>query len=145
MPIDNSDDKDYSQSESEEKVKKEESADNSEYVPLIKRKRKKKSVKTIDKKRGLTCSFCSEEFNNVADLRLHKRTVHVNVQCEICNKTFENLRKLKVEKILKGSLDSIPPPPPSVKFQIMGRNVCLRCKGKTLLGVLNKLLKTKSL
>ena len=110
MPIDNSDDKDYSQSESEEKVKKEESPDNSEYVPLIKRKRKKKSVKTIDKKRGLTCSFCSEEFNNVTDLRLHKRTVHVNVQCEICNKTFENLRKLKVEKILKGSLDLIPSP-----------------------------------
>ena len=99
MPIDNSDDKDYSQSESEEKVKKEESADNSEYVPLIKRKRKKKSVKTINKKKALTCSFCSEEFNNVTDLRLHKRTVHVNVQCEICNKTFENLRKLKVEKI----------------------------------------------
>ena len=27
----------------------------------------------------------------------------------------------------------------------MGRKVCLRCKGKTLLGVVNKLLKTKSL
>ena len=44
----------------------------------------------------------------------------------------------KVEKILKGSLDS-------VKIQIMGGKVCLRCKGKTLLGVVNKLLKTKSL
>ena len=37
----------------------------------------------------------------------------------------------KVEKILKGSLDSIPAPSPSVKIQIMSRNVCLSCKGKT--------------
>ena len=51
----------------------------------------------------------------------------------------------KVEKILKGSLDWIPSPSPSVKIQIMGGKVCLRCKGKTLLGVVNKLLKTKSL
>ena len=49
----------------------------------------------------------------------------------------------KVEKILKGSLDSIPSP--SMKIQTMGGNVCLRCKGKTLLGVVNKFLKTKSL
>jgi hypothetical protein len=33
----------------------------------------------------------------------------------------------KVETILKGSLDSIPSP--SVKIQIMGGKVCLRCKG----------------
>ena len=51
----------------------------------------------------------------------------------------------KVEHILKDSLDSIPSPSPSVKIQIMGGKVCLRCKGKTLLGVVNKLLKTKSL
>jgi len=43
----------------------------------------------------------------------------------------------KVEKILKGSLDLIPSP--SVKIQIIGGKVCLRCKGKTLLGVVNKL------
>ena len=49
----------------------------------------------------------------------------------------------KVEKILKGSLDLIPSP--SVKIQIMGRKFCLRWKDKTLLGVVNKLLKTKSL
>ena len=47
----------------------------------------------------------------------------------------------KVEKILKGSLYLIPSP--SVKIQIMGGNVCLRCKGKTLLGVANKILKQK--
>ena len=51
----------------------------------------------------------------------------------------------KVEKILKGSLDSIPPPSTSVKIQIMVGKVCLRCKGKTLLGVANKILKKKSL
>ena len=51
----------------------------------------------------------------------------------------------KVEKILKGSLDSIPSPSHSVKVQIMGGKVCLMCEGKTLLGIVNKLLKTKSL
>ena len=52
--------------------------------------------------------------------------------------------KFKVERILKGSLDLIPSPSPSVKIQIMGGKVCLRCKGKTLLGIVYKLLKTKS-
>ena len=51
----------------------------------------------------------------------------------------------KVEKIFKGSMDSIPSPSPSVKIQIIGGIVCLRCNGKTLLGVLNKLWKIKSL
>ena len=46
-------------------------------------------------------------------------------------------------KNLKGILDSIPSPSP--KIQIMGGKVCLRCKGKTLLDVVNNLLKTKSL
>ena len=32
-----------------------------------------------------------------------------------------NLRKVKLEKILKGSLDSIPSPSSSVKIQIMGQ------------------------
>jgi hypothetical protein len=50
---------------------------------------------------------------------------------------------LKVEKILKGSLDSIPSP--SVKIQIMVGKDCVRCKGKTLLGVVHKHLKTKNL
>ena len=51
----------------------------------------------------------------------------------------------KVENILKGSLDLIPSPSSSVKIQIMGRKVCLMRQGKTLLGIVNKLLKTKSL
>ena len=51
----------------------------------------------------------------------------------------------KVEKIQEDSLDLIPLPSPSVKIQIMGGKVCLRCKDKTLLGLDNKCLKTKSL
>ena len=54
-------------------------------------------------------------------------------------KNFEKLSQAKVEKNLKGSLESIPSPTPSVKIQIMGRKVCFMCKGKTLLGVVNKL------
>ena len=37
---------------------------------------------------------------------------------------------IKVEKILKDSLDSIQSPSPSMKIQIMGGKVCLMCKGK---------------
>ena len=51
---------------------------------------------------------------------------------------------LKVEKISEDSLDLISSSSPWVKIQIMGGKVCLRCKGKTLLGVVNKLLKAKS-
>ena len=50
-----------------------------------------------------------------------------------------------VKTISKGRLDSIPSPSPSVKIQIMDGEVCLRCKGKILLGIVKKLLKTKSL
>ena len=50
---------------------------------------------------------------------------------------------LRVEKIL--SLDSISSPSPSMEIQIMGGKISLSCKGKTLLGVVNKLLKTKGL
>ena len=52
---------------------------------------------------------------------------------------LKNLLDVRVEK----SLDLIPSTSNSVKIQIMGGKVCLRCKGKTLLGVVNKLLKTK--
>ena len=50
----------------------------------------------------------------------------------------------KVEKILKGTLDSIPSPSPSVKIQVMGGKVYLRSKGKTLLGDVNNLFVFKS-
>jgi hypothetical protein len=58
----------------------------------------------------------------------------------IC-KLVKCFRVVKVEKILKGSLDLIPSP--SVKIQIMGGKVCLRCKDKTLLGVANKPFENK--
>ena len=51
----------------------------------------------------------------------------------------------KVEKILKGSLDLISSPSPSVKIQIMGGKVCSSRKGKTFLGIVNKLFVFKSL
>ena len=51
--------------------------------------------------------------------------------------------QVKVEKSLKGSLDLIPSA--SVKIQTTGGNVCLRFIGKTLLGIVNNLLKAKSL
>ena len=38
--------------------------------------------------------------------------------------------QLKVEKILKRSLDSIPSPSPAVKIQIMSRKVCWEVKAK---------------
>jgi hypothetical protein len=68
------------------------------------------------------------------------------MQCKVKKSVFPQIlwsSDNKVEKILKGSLDSIPSP--SVKIQIMGKKVCLRCKSKTLLGVVNKLLKIKKL
>ena len=54
------------------------------------------------------------------------------------DRSFDIKYNTKVEKILKGSLDLIQSPSPSVKIQIMGGKVGLRCKGKTLLGLVNK-------
>ena len=54
-------------------------------------------------------------------------------------------KNVKVEELLKGSLNSILSPSPSVKIQIMGGQVCLRCKVKTLMGIGQQTLKTKSL
>ena len=73
--------------------------------------------------------------------------------CKCCRKKPDDTEELiygtvrfltiKVKKILKGSLDLIQSLSHSVKNQIIGRKVCLRCKCKTLLGVVNKLLKKK--
>ena len=57
--------------------------------------------------------------------------------------TFDFVSVVKVEKILKGSLDLMQSP--SVKIQIIAGKIHLRCKGKTLLGVVNKLFVFKSL
>ena len=40
---------------------------------------------------------------------------------------FPEFSASKVENILKGSLDLIPSPSPSMKIQIMGTKVCLKC------------------
>ena len=53
-------------------------------------------------------------------------------------------RSGKIKKILKGNLDLIPSPSSLMEIQIMSGKVCLRCKGKTLLAIVNTLLKTKS-
>ena len=49
----------------------------------------------------------------------------------------------KVEKILKGSLDSIASHSPSVKIQIMGGKVCLKCKAQNIAGRYQKTFETK--
>ena len=49
----------------------------------------------------------------------------------------------KVEKILKGSLDSISSPSLSVKIQIMGGKVCLRCKEQNIAGRCKQTLENK--
>ena len=88
----------------------------------------------------LALAMCSSLKN--AKKKVFFRWFHVfnrTIQC-ICNHSLR-----KVEMILKDSLDSIPSTSPSVKIQIMGGKVCLRCKGKTLLGIVNKLLKIKRL
>ena len=46
---------------------------------------------------------------------------------------------------LKGRPDPIPSPSSYVTIQIVDGKVCLSCKGKTLLGIVNKFLKTKKL
>ena len=86
----------------------------------------------------LFCHLCKLEFDTAEDISLH---TCVEIKQEYVDaKLLDNYdvgQNGKVEKILKGSLDSIPSP--SVKIQIMGGKVCLRCKGKTLLGDVNKL------
>ena len=71
--------------------------------------------------------------------------VHLVERFTVCWVQVHKRFSFKVEKFLKGSLNSILLPSPSVKIQIMGGKVCLRCKDKTLLDVVNKLLKTISL
>ena len=92
------------------------------------------------------CNFLGILYPNKALTKQER----INICCDAPRKTFFlfNCRPLcfsKVEFFLKGGLDLLPSPSPSVKIQIMGGKVCLRCKGKTLLGGVNRFLKTKSL
>ena len=79
------------------------------------------------------------------DYLLHIYSWNSSLGIEKIRNSGISILKSKVEKIPKDSLDLIPSPSSSVKIQIMGGKVCLMCKGKTLLGIVNKLLKTKSL
>ena len=92
-----------------------------------------------------------QKFNDVISILNNPSITFSKCGGIICKEQWTNLSLInkdfwpivKVEKILKGSLDLIPSP--SVKIQIMGGKVCLGCKGKALLGFVNRLLKTKSL
>jgi hypothetical protein len=57
----------------------------------------------------------------------------------------EIFKECKVEKILKGSLVLIPSPSHQIKIRIMDKKVCLMCKRKTLLGIVNKLITSSKL
>ena len=103
----------------------------------------------------IRCIECDKAFSSQQVYNKHRQLAHPDesakhcqYQCDQCSYTTHFKAYLsghKVEKILEDSLDSIPSPLPSVKIQIMGRKVWLRWRGKTLLGVVNKLLKTKCL
>ena len=75
----------------------------------------------------------SQTINQYLAHRIHPPSMKLRIWI------FPNI--LQVENILEGSLDLIPSP--SVKIQIMSRKVCLRWKGKPLVSIVNKLLKTK--
>ena len=66
------------------------------------------------------------------------RLVEENIALDMTEKK-NPIVEFKAENVLKGSLNLIPSLLPSVKIQIMGGKVCLTCKGKTLLVVVNKL------
>ena len=82
--------------------------------------------------RNLSIEFDAENTTHETDTTDDASAINRNQkfnQSKVC------FLQIKVEKILKGSLGSIPSPSSSVKIQIMGGKICLRCKGKTLLGV----------
>ena len=83
--------------------------------------------------RNLSIEFDAENTTHETDTTDDASAINRNQkfnQSKVC------LTQIKVEKILKGSLGSIPSPSSLVKIQIMGGKICLRCKGKTLLALL---------
>ena len=73
----------------------------------------------------------------------YEKSWKISIQHNSLAKFYHSISK--VENISKGSLDSIPSPSPSAKIQNMGGKVCLRWKGKTLLGIVDKLFIFKCL
>ena len=90
-------------------------------------------------------SFCKRSLTSCLNIGEYCPLIGANWPRIILLTKAENDFFFKVKKSLKGSLDSISSPSPSVKIQNMGGKVCLRCKGKTLLGIVNKLFVFKSL
>ena len=68
------------------------------------------------------CLFLANDSNEHSQLN--------TIKCDYNGQTLATVHSVvcKVEGILKGRLDLIPSPSPSVKIQIMGGKVCLRCK-----------------
>ena len=84
------------------------------------------------------CPECDYIEENLRLFANHAICNHSNAETFF---TTQKMWEIKVKKILKGSLDSILSL--SVKIQIIGKKIFLRCKGNTLLGAINKLLKRK--
>ena len=89
-------------------------------------------------------SKCHRRFDEIATVQLSQPLVKVipivwviHKLCKLCQVGKQVFSK--VEKILKGSLDLMPSPSTSVEIRIIGGKVCLKCRGKTLLEVVNKL------
>ena len=98
------------------------------------------AVKIIDKVPGHSRQRVFKEIDTFYHCRGHKNIIQLIEYFEEPDRFYLVFEKidggelnffyvLKVENILKGSLDSIPSPSPSVKIQIIGGKVCLRCKG----------------
>ena len=87
--------------------------------------------------------LCDHIFSLFTQLESRKSIFQAFITLHTVGNMFGTIHILcKVEKILKGNLDLISSTSLSVKIQIMVGKVCLRCKGKILLGIVNKLLKT---
>ena len=79
----------------------------------------------------------------IEDVELQLDDSYVESNYEGDMDVVDNSNDGKVEKILKGSLESITSFSPSVKIQIMGRKVYLRCKEKHCWALSTNLWKQK--
>ena len=93
-------------------------------------------VKVHEEKKQHKCVICRKTFGNDGILKAHISSVHEGIKlifkCPVCNGSFSTSQELnehhtkshvKVENILKDSLDSIPSSSPLVKIQNMGGRV----------------------
>ena len=87
--------------------------------------------------------FISQSYKKPKHTKIYRFYAYLLCENASLEKIFEMVKMIKIEKILKGNLHLISSPSPMLKVQIMCWTICLRCKGKILLGIVNKLLKTK--